>query len=350
MRETPELQRQDGVSLSQKLCFLSDPAAYPHAPRSVEIVETHMSYVFLAGARAYKLKKPVRYPFLDFSTLERREHNCREEVRLNRRLSQGVYLGVAPLSADDGGLTLGKGREIVDCLVVMRRLPEEMMFDHILREGAASASQLDAICAALAAFYRRAERSPISPAAYSQRFFHEQALNRDILANPNLALDHGRASLLLDALDARLADDCSLLEDRVRNAAIVDGHGDLRPEHICLTEPLVIFDCLEFNASLRQVDPFDELALLGVECVELGAPGLLGWFVENVACRLGCAPPWRLVALYAAWRAVLRARLCVAHLLDAAPREPTRWEPLASRYLDIAQRALSDAGMRGGND
>jgi aminoglycoside phosphotransferase family enzyme len=300
-----------------------------------------MSFVFLAGERAYKLKKPVRYPFLDFSTLEARERDCREEVRLNRRLAKGVYLGLAWLSVERCGLALGGNGVIVDWLVEMRRLPREKMFDRAVIGGGASDAQLDAICDVLAEFYKRADRSSMSAESYVARFFEEQALNRDILTRGDFALDHGRATLVLDALDARLVADRPLLEERIRSRSIVDGHGDLRPEHICLTEPVAIFDCLEFNAGLRQVDPFDELALLGVECAQLGAPALLRKFVEKVAFRLGCAPPWRLLGLYAAWRAVLRARLSIAHLLDVAPREPAKWEPLASSYLDIAQRALT---------
>lgn len=331
---------EEPASLAGKLRFLSDPAAYPHAPPGVDVVETHMSYVFLAGDRVYKLKKPVRYPFLDFSTIAAREFNCREEARLNRRLSDDVYRGVVPLVLGTRGLSLGGEGTPVDWLVEMRRLPRENMLDRIVAAGGPNDAQLDAICEKLSAFYRMAPPSPIAAPAYLARFFQEQEINRDVLLRRNFALDHGRTPLLLDALDGRLACERRALEEQVEAGRIIDGHGDLRPEHICLTDPIVIFDCLEFNANLRQVDPFDEIALLGVECAQLGAPALARKFVEGVALRLDVAPPWRLVALYSAWRAILRARLSVAHLLDATPRDPSKWEPLASRYLDIAQQAL----------
>lgn len=111
------------VSTAEKVAFLRTPAAYPTHPRRVDVIETHMSWVFLAGDRVYKLKKPVHYPFLDFRTLASREFHCREEVRLNRRLAPHVYLGVVPLTQDHGGaLALGGGGEVVDWLVEMRRL------------------------------------------------------------------------------------------------------------------------------------------------------------------------------------------------------------------------------------
>lgn len=329
-------------TIEEKLRFLSAASSYPHAPLSVSVVETHMSHVFLAGDKVYKLKKPVRYPFLDFSTLAARERNCREEARLNRRLAADVYLGVLPLTYDArGGLALGGDGAIVDWLVEMRRLPQEAMLDRLIRDGRLTEARIDAICETLADFYRRAERSSITAQDYAMRFFREQEKNRDILTRRDFALDHGRTPVLLDLLDARLAASRSLLEERVSSGHIVDGHGDLRPEHICLREPIAIFDCLEFNVELRQVDPFDELAFLGIECALLGASTLGARLVEKVARRLGWEPPRQLVSLYGAWRAALRARLCVAHLLDAAPREPAKWEPLATRYLDLAQQALA---------
>lgn len=329
-------------SIADKLRYLSDPSAYPHAPSTVNVVETHMSYVFLAGDKAYKLKKPVRYPFLDFSTLDARERNCREEARLNRRLAADVYLGVLPLTYSAAhGLALGGDGAIVDWLVEMRRLPQEAMLDRLISDGRLTEARIDAVCDTLADFYRRADRSSIVAKDYALRFFREQEKNRDILMRRDFALDHGRTPILLDLLDARLAASRSLLEERAATGHVVDGHGDLRPEHICLCEPIAIFDCLEFNAELRQVDPFDELAFLGVECALLGARTLGAQLIDKVARRLGCEAPRQLVSLYAAWRAVLRARLSIAHLLDETPREPAKWEPLAARYLDLAQWALA---------
>lgn len=330
------------VSTADKVRFLSGPSAYPHSPPDVTLVETHMSFVFLAGERAYKLKKPVRFPFLDFSTLHAREINCREELRLNRRLASPVYLGIVPLNLSAGGrLSLAGDGAVVDWLVVMRRLPADRMLDRMLIDGRLDDRLIDDLCETLSDFYRRAERSTISPGAYAARFFREQRENRRILTRRDFALDHGRIPNLLDRLDAVLTVSRPLLEERVRLGHIVDGHGDLRPEHICFADPIAIFDCLEFNSELRQVDPFDELAYLGMESAQLKASGLGPKIIAKVADRLGDSPPHQLVLLYTAWRAVLRARLAVAHLLDPVPRRPERWEPLASRYLHLAEQALA---------
>lgn len=330
------------VRLVDKVRFLSDPSAYSHAASEVRVIETHMSFVFLAGEKVYKLKKPVLFPFLDFSTPQAREAMCREELRLNRRLTVNVYLGVRALTAQPGGdLAIGGEGAVVDWLIEMRRLPNDRMLDQMLSEGRIGDVEIDQLSQRLADFYRFADRSTITPGDYLARFSREQSKNRDVLTRRDFAVDHGRAGLILDRLDARLAADRALLEERVRAFRVVDGHGDLRPEHICFTDPIAIFDCLEFNAELRQVDPFDELALLGVECALLGAPAIGTKLVDRVGLLIGDPASARLISLYGAWRAVLRARLALAHLLDPVPRLPQKWEPLAARYLALAETALA---------
>ncbi len=331
----------ESVSLADKLRFLGAPGAYAARLASVDTIETHMSFVFLAGARAYKLKKPVRHPFLDFSTIAARERDCREELRLNRRLAPDVYLGLVPLTAVDDRLSLGGKGRVVDWLVEMRRLPRDRMLDHLIEERSVSDAQLDAVCDTLARFYRSAERSTITPEGYASRFFAEMQINRRVLTRNDFPFRAGAAGFL-DRLDARLLSSRHMLEARVREGRVVDGHGDLRPEHVCLNTPIEIFDCLEFNADLRQVDPFDEIALLGVESAQLGAPHLFPRFAQGLATRLETPPPDALVALYGAWRAALRARLSFAHLLEPAPRTPDKWAALAQRYLAIGERLLEE--------
>jgi aminoglycoside phosphotransferase family enzyme len=126
------------IDISTKVAFLRQSASYPGHPSGVDVIQTHMSWVFLTDRLVYKLKKPVRFEFLDFSTLERRHHDCQEEVRLNRRLAQGVYLGVTPLTVDAAGrLHLNGEGEAADWLVKMQRLPRERMLDHAIATGRA---------------------------------------------------------------------------------------------------------------------------------------------------------------------------------------------------------------------
>ncbi len=164
----PELAASDAEkpTFDQKVEFLSSPTAYSHVPAEVTRRETHMSWIFFAGNRVYKLKKPVRFPYLDFSTLPRREAACRAELRLNRRLASDVYLDVLPLSAKHHGLAVGENGAAVDWLVVMRRLDESHTLERAIQEKRVQTWQLDRLVATLVLFYRRAEPILWSPAIH----------------------------------------------------------------------------------------------------------------------------------------------------------------------------------------
>lgn len=328
-----------------KLRFLRSPAV--HGDAAVTVIETHMSWVFVGGQRVLKLKKPVRHAFLDFSTVEARGFNCREEVRLNARLAPGVYLGVLALRWDAGGFTLsaaahGPGR-VVDWLVSMRRLPAEHMLDARIAAGRVAPSDIDALAAVLGRFYRTAAPAAVDGDEYLRRLRHERAVDRQVLLDPRWRPP--MAPAVLDRLDAAIDRQATALRERAARHRVLDGHGDLRPEHVCLNDPPVVIDCLEFNAALRAVDPFDELAFLGLECTMAGAAWIGPRLVERCAAALGERPDATLLDLYTAMRAVLRARLALAHLLDAQPRTPERWPPRAAAYLAQAASALD--AMRG---
>ncbi len=333
------------VETAAKVAFLSRPGAYPHGPERVEVIETHMSWVFLAGSEVYKLKKPVRTGFLDFSTLALRRHFCEEEVRLNRRLAGDVYRGVVALTCDAGGdLALdGPGRP-VDWLVHSRRLPRERMLDACLRRGAVGPAEVEPLGRRLAAFYREAPRVRLAPGEYRRRLEEAVAVNHGLLAQPRFGLSRDAVAAVRTGLEAFIAEHAALLESRAASGRIVEGHGDLRPEHVCLVDPPVVIDCLEFNRRFRELDPLDELGFLALECRRLGAAFVgevvLGLYRERCADD---APPV-LLDFYQALRAQLRARLCIAHLDDhPAPPRVAHWREQAEDYLRHALAALASA-------
>ena len=337
-----------------RLRFLQSTAAHrghAGAIAAVETIETHMSWVFLAGEHVLKMKKPVRYAFLDFSTLAAREHDCREELRLNARLAPGVYLGLLALQQRDGGYallpqdTLPAPGHTVDWLVLMRRLPAHQMLDRRIAGGSVTRADIAALGRVLAAFYAGAPTGGVTPAEYLARFRHEQAINRAVLLRPGFDLPAAAAAL--DGLDAALEAAGPMLMARAAGGHVVDGHGDLRPEHVCLLNPPVVIDALEFNATLRQVDPWDELGFLGLECEMAGAPWIGPQLVHAGTAALAGSPPAALLHLYAAYRAQLRARLAMAHLLEPEPRTPHRWAPHAARYLERSWFALQQAARCG---
>jgi aminoglycoside phosphotransferase family enzyme len=325
-------------TLAAKVAFLSTPAAYPEPVKEVVRQETHMSWVFLAGDRVYKLKKPVRFPYLDFSTLARREAACREELRLNRRLASDIYLGVEPLVSTGKGLSIGGGDVIVDWLVVMRRLETRCALNCAIDENRVGAPQLDRLVATLARFYRHAPRAHVNPEAALASWHRDISRDFRVLLDPRFDLPKGVARSIERAERRFLDERAGILAQRVRERRIVDGHGDLRPEHIWLSDGVKIIDCLEFNAQLRTVDPFDEIAYLSLECERLGAAWIGEHVKRGVARALHDDPCPELFLFYRCNRAALRARLAIAHLLEPAPRTPEKWPQRARDYLKIAGR------------
>jgi aminoglycoside phosphotransferase family enzyme len=178
----------------------------------------------------------------------------------------------------------------------------------------------------------------LSADGYLHRFADAQAMNREVLLDPRFR-DSGTAAAL-ECFNRAVARFAGPLGARAVEGRLREGHGDLRPEHIGLDGMPVIIDCLEFNRQLREVDPFDELAFLDLECRMLGADWIGPRLIAHCSAALQDAPPAAVMALYAAQRALVRARLAVAHLFDAEPRTPERWMPLARRYAAFVCETL----------
>jgi aminoglycoside phosphotransferase family enzyme len=324
--------------LAAKVAFLRRPDAYPERPRAVEAIETHFSWVFLTDTHAWKLKKPVRYDSLDFRTPALRCHDCEEEVRLNRRLAPDVYLGVVPLTVDaEGRLALGGEGEVVDWLVHMRRLPHERMLDHLLATRPLARAEVEPVARLLARFFARAEPALRDPKAYRARLCAGLREDRHALALPSLGLPAVRVRALADACLAFLERQAALFDRRVHEGRIVEGHGDLRPEHVGLLDPPVVIDALSFSRDLRIADPADELAFLALECERLGQPVVGSWFLEIYSEETGDAPPAPLVRFHRTYRALRRAKLAIWHVFDPGVDDVQKWRDRAERYLELAE-------------
>ena len=339
------------------IAFLQSPDAWRawHLEgERVETVQTRRSWVFLCGDRVLKLKKPVRERMLDFSTPALREQACREEVRLNDRLAPGVCLGVVALRKAPGGWQLDPApdRHTADVpadewLVLMRRLPAEHLLDRRLASGQAGAREARLVADRLSTFWRTVPQVPLSASVYLHRLRDELAISLALLRQPRWVLPGGRRRLrrLLRALRPGL----TRLVQRAQDGRIVDGHGDLRPEHVCVppspmprigAEDVLVIDALEFSPALRAVDPLDELAYFTLECRRLGAPRFGLRVAVQCMRTLGDRQTAAALRTYTALRALLRARLALAHLLDTPVRDASRWRPMALWYLEAAEAAL----------
>lgn len=322
-------------TLQEKVAFLGDPTAYGPEAGSVTRRETHMSWLFFAGEAVFKLKKPVRLPYLDFSTLAQREAACRAEYALNQALAPDVYKSVVPLVLRDGRLALGGAGEVTDWLVRMRRLDQSRTLEARLPAGDLTPRELADLADLLARFYRRAPRVHAPAVRRLAAWRAAVVYNGRILLNPRLGLPAGQVRMALSAQRRflRVRADLLVAAERTR---VIDAHGDLRPEHIWMGPPILLIDRLEFNARLRAVDPLDELAFLDLETERFGAPEAGARIRRRVTAALHRGDPPELHLFYRSYRAMLRARLAIAHLLEPEPRTPEKWPRQARAYLAIA--------------
>ncbi len=330
------------IPIDVKVEALRQPAIYPHCPDRIEVKETHMSWVFLAGNLVFKLKKPIRSDFLNFSTLAARRWDSEREVRLNRRLAGDVYLGTVALKRrPDGGLALQGDGTVVDWLVQMRRLPAGRMLDAAIERGTVTEPELARFCRRMTAFYQfTAEPVATAPAGHLRRFAEDVRANADELGKAAFALPAPLREPPFAAQRAFLAERGGLLEQRARDGRIVEAHGDLRLEHVCLLETPVVIDCLEFNRGLRILDPVDELAYLGLECERLGAPEIGAQVLRQYCEATGDRVPGELVDFYKAFRACVRAKIALWHTEDDAVHDHDKWRGRARDYLEIAARHI----------
>jgi uncharacterized protein len=324
--------------LARKVCALESPAAYPDAAPSVVAIETHFAWVFLAGDYAYKLKKPSGNPLSDLRSLDARRLSCEAEVRLNRPLAEDIYLGVTPLVLRTGGqLRAGGTGKIVDWLVRMRRLPATLMLDRAIASATASPALLAALGLWLAQFYRKQPRVAFDPDQYIERIAEQIRCDRHALFTPELRLDDHHVQSALSTMWRAAAQLEAELRERARAGRIVEAHGDLKPEHICLLDPPCVIDALEFSKDLRTLDPAEELSYLWIECERLGSAQAAAYVLEGY-CRASRDPvSERLLNFYRARRAMVRAKIVAWHLLDPAVMAAAPWRELAHTYLTTAE-------------
>lgn len=324
--------------MNELVAALADPACYRHAVDRVEVRETHISWVLLAGEYAYKVKKPVRLAFLDFSTLAARRRYCEEELRLNRRTAPELYLAVVPIVAMPEGPRLEVPGEPVEYAVKMRRFSDEALADAMARRGALGRAQADAIARAVASFHAAAERaSPDSPYGTPEAIAR-QALDNFSQIAPLAPREEPRLARLAAWTGEEAARLAPLLAARRAGGFVRECHGDLHLGNIAfLGDRAVPFDCVEFDPALRWTDVMNEMAFLFMDLLAHGQEPLAwralnGW-LEASGDYSGVA----LLRFYAVYRAMVRAKVA---LLAGRQTAFAEYLALAERLAQPARPAL----------
>jgi len=338
-----DAQQHRSAETGRKVRFLSDPSSYPGSVSTVEPVETHFAWVFLTDDHAWKMKKAIRAHVLDYRRLEDREHYCREELRLNRRLADWVYLDVVPLTADaDGRLQVGGDGRAVDWLVKMRRLPEGGMLERLIARGPVADEQLTRLARHLAPFYAELPPEPLEAEAYVSRLLAQNDTQRRHLEEIDDALvDDPWRGILDDQRRYVRAHRCAV-GARAEAGHVVEAHGDLRPEHVYLGDRFAVIDCLEFSRDLRVQDSAEEVAFLALECQRAGGRELRDRLLAAWQAAGGDMPEPSLVACYFSRRAMVRAVLSAWHLDDPS-FDRDHYIAEARHYMALAREFIDEA-------
>ncbi|HEX5504384.1 MAG TPA: AAA family ATPase [Thermomicrobiales bacterium] len=337
-----------GVDLPPLVRALLRPAAYPHPAGDLRLHETHISWVVLAGAYAYKVKKPVRFAFLDFSTVDRRRAACAAELALNRRLCPDVYLDVVDVVARGGAHYVGGPGAPVEPALRMRRLPDAGMLPALLARGVADADLARRLGRRLAAFHATALTGPGvdewgTPAAVRRNWEDNLAelapfVGRTLAAGDLLALGAYGERVLLGR-DA-------LLRRRAAAGRVRDGHGDLHAANVCVEgRRLHLFDCLEFSPRYRCADVAADVAFLAMDLDHRGRADLAAAFVDAYVRASGDRELPALLDFYRCYRALVRAKVASLRLDGLAPAAAAGLAEEARAYVALA-RAYAERPAR----
>ena len=321
---------------------LLNPAVYPDKPREVEFIETHISLLFFTGNYVYKVKKPVNFGFLDFTSLEKRKYFCEQEVKLNRRLSPKIYLGVVEITREDDRISLGGKGEVVEFAVKMKQIPEESLMDKLLEKRQVTPRMIEAISEKLVRFYFDAETSDSI-----NGFAKPERIKQDTDENFEQTQKYIGVTIpreVYDEVKKRTNDffrtKREIFYQRIDSDRIRDCHGDLRLEHIFLDEEISIFDCIEFNERFRYTDVAADIAFLAMDLDYHGREDLSEHLIRAYVGESGDHELAEVLDFYKCYRAFVRGKVESFQLDDPNISDEKKEEARnrAQKYFALSQK------------
>ena len=326
--------------------------AFPDLPEKAELIETHISWVILTTNFAFKIKKPMHYTFLDFSTIEKRKYYCEKEVELNRRLTDGMYLGVVPVFESGGKIIIENGTgNVIGFAVKMTRMDNSRQMNLLLEKGKVTARHMDQLAEQLADFHVHAETVKTAPdMAVMQTDFADILNVKEFLGQEIGEMASRKIKAAVELSAQFLQTYAYRFEERHRQGFMIDGHGDLHSKNILLLQPPVIFDCIEFSSHFRRGDVLNELAFF---CMDLDAYGqghlekvFLEKYLPRNACLLNEADE-NIFQYFKLYRA--NVRLKVNALKAKQSNEKQEFEirmALVKKYLDLMEKYQLDLAVK----
>jgi aminoglycoside phosphotransferase family enzyme len=341
------LQEENVVKEKKLVEFLMNPGAYPENPVNVELVQTHISWVFIGDDFVYKVKKPVDFGFLDFSTLDKRRFFTHEELRLNKRFSPDVYLEVVPISQVDQTYRIGDSSNIVEYALKMKRINEDKMLNNLLKEGKIRAEDMARVGKHLAGVYQKIESDE-----KSRSFGTLEVISTNVIENFDQTRKYIGGPIsdhkfnTIERWSRNFMDTNKVLFNaRIDQGHIKDSHGDLHLQHICIEDAgIFVFDCIEFNERFRFGDVASDVAFLSMDFDYNGEKALGDAFVDAYINTSGDSGMKDVLVFYKVYRAYVRAKVTSFMLDDAGLDESRRKDAFATaqKYYDLAYDYVSN--------
>lgn len=301
--------------LQQLLETLKRGNAFPHKTKNIEFIETHISWIFLTGDFVYKIKKPVKFSFLDFSTLEKRKFFCEQELLLNRRLSPEIYLSVEGVYEKNDELNFRKEGNLVDYAVKLKQLPKEKKMDLLLKQEKVYENDVQAIAKIISEFHKKAKIINDKNFASSesvQKQIDDITTVKEVIER-ELGLEE-KIDELLSLCDSFITENKKLMISRQSNGFVKECHGDLHSANIFLADKIYIFDCIEFNEAFRYIDTASEIAFMAMDLDYFGKEKLSKSFVQEYISLSGDKELLKLLNLYKSYRANVRCKVAALEL------------------------------------
>jgi uncharacterized protein len=317
---------------------LQNPNAYAHSVSMIDVIETHISWVLLTGDYAYKIKKPIQFDFLDFSTLEKRRFYCLEELRLNRRLAPDLYLQVVPITGNDTTVQINGNGQIIDYAVQMRQFSSQQLLSMLADQHELSTDIIDQLADLIADFHAEAAIADVASDYGSIAMIEHWCLSNFNHIRPLLNNEQQLAQLnrLQQWCDVELTTKTALLQQRKAQGFVRECHGDLHLGNIALFQGKVTpFDGIEFNLGLHWIDVSNEIAFVVMDLQERGLNQLAYRLLNRYLSRTGDYQGLSILRYYLVYRALVRAKVA---LLSWQQHQQARYLTNYQNYADLAER------------
>jgi uncharacterized protein len=336
MKSPPQIAYTPEIVIQAML----SPETYPEPPQTITHIQTHISHIFLTGGLVYKIKKPVDFGFLDFTTLAKRRYYCQQEVRLNRRLTRGLYLGVVKIAFESGKPVINGKGPVLEYAVLMREMPQERMMNRLLAAGEVREKDIRALVRTLLPFYRKAQTGKGVNHFGQIEVIAKNTEENFVQTRPYV--DHLINSRTFDHIISGTRDfllkEKNLFRRRLQEGHIRDCHGDLHSANICLDKKIQIYDCIEFNHRFRYSDIACDLAFLAMDLDFHTRPDLSELLIRDFVRLSGDQELPRLLTFYKSYRAYVRAKIhsFTSESPELSPKEKKEESRLAKRYYHLA--------------